>query len=81
MPNDQRLEFREAAVKYVAHRLEGSVMIGAPLSQKFISWTFFVLILLGLLFATVSTYPRRETVSGWLYPSGGIIRVPRDKAE
>ncbi len=50
-------------------------MIGAPLSQKFISWTFFVLILLGLLFATVSTYPRRETVSGWLYPSGGIIRV------
>ncbi len=67
--------FRREAVEHRQQKLYGEVLLHVPASR----WPVTVLVvlvfvlLLGFLF--LGRYARKETVSGWLRPDGGLIRI------
>ena len=67
--------FRKQAIDHVTRRLEGEVVLASPVPQRVLTGFFVAVVLVGLLFAVLGTYSRRETVSGWVVPEGGLIRV------
>jgi len=67
--------FRKQAIDHVTRRLEGDVVLASPLPQRVLAAILVGLTVLVLLFAVFATYTRRETVSGWIVPEGGLIRV------
>ncbi len=67
--------FRSDAVKYQLRRLDGDVIIAVPLSNRLLSFFVVLIVLGGSAFAASSSYARKETVSGWVVPEGGLIRV------
>ena len=67
--------FRKQAIDHVTRRLEGEVVLASPVPQRVLAGFFVAVVLVGLLFAALGSYARRETVSGWIVPEGGLIRV------
>ena len=67
--------FRKQAVEHATRRLDGDVVLANPLALKLLSALSVVMIASAVLFASTATYARRETVSGWIVPQGGLIRV------
>jgi membrane fusion protein len=67
--------FRKEAVNHAIRRLDGEVLLGASLSWKALGYGAAALVGLALIFASLATYARKETVTGWLVPRGGIIRI------
>lgn len=67
--------FRPEAVAHATRRLDGDVLLPAP----HVTWgaaAFAVAVLaLGAWFAATATYPRTESVQGWLAPDGGVTRA------
>ena len=67
--------FRSAAVDASQHRLEGHVVLLPRIPHSFlcaflVAWTTAVAV-----FLTQASYSRRATVSGWLEPASGAVRV------
>lgn len=67
--------FRKEALQHRARRLEGEVLLGAPLSWTALGYLAVTVVAAALTFASLSTYARKETVAGWLVPHAGLIRV------
>ena len=67
--------FRQQAIKHQQQRLHGEVMVvpGFP----YVICTLFLFLWISVLFVWLlsSQYARKETVSGWLEPPAGVIRV------
>ena len=67
--------FRPEAVNHVARRLEGEVMVASPVSLRVLTGLFAFIAVVVLIFVASASYPRKETVPGWIVPEGGLIRV------
>ena len=67
--------FRQEAVDHATRRLDGEVLLTAPVA----TWCAVAIIVavLGLAtcIATTATYTRTESARGWLTPEGGLARV------
>ena len=67
--------FRAEAVAHATRRLDGDVLLPAPL----VTWgavAFVVAVLvLGACFAATATYTRTKSAVGWLSPNGGVARA------
>lgn len=67
--------FRRQAVDHSTQRLAGEVVLASPLSIKLLGGLLVGVVFVALLFACFASYSRTETVTGWVVPSGGLIRV------
>ena len=67
--------YRQEAIDHQSRRLDGEVLLGVSPTWAMLSALVTAVVLAGLLFASVATYARRESVSGLVVPQGGIIRV------
>ena len=67
--------FRPEVVAHATQRLDGDVLLPAPL----VTWgaVAFVLavLVLGVCFAATATHTRTESAVGWLAPQGGVARA------
>ena len=67
--------FRQEALDHATGRLDGQVLLAAPLA----TWCALAIIIavLGLAtwFAATASYTRKESARGWLIPEGGLARV------
>jgi membrane fusion protein len=67
--------FRQEAVSNRTARLEGEVILTQPLSSRMLGYAGMAIVTVGLFFLSTATYARMESVSGWVVPEGGIIRI------
>lgn len=70
-----RSVFREQAVAFQGQRLDGTVLLAQPVSTTVLSFLAVGVVLVALVFLSVTRYARMETVPGWVVPEGGLIRV------
>ena len=75
MSSNKNTLFRREALSGQRTGLVGDVTMMTPLRISVISGFFAVLFACGILFLILGQYHRRETVSGILMPSGGLIKV------
>jgi membrane fusion protein len=67
--------FRQEAVEFQAQRQWGEVIILQPLSSRILFWAILAVIALVVTFLTLAQYARKETVTGYLAPTAGVVRV------
>jgi membrane fusion protein len=67
--------FRQEAISSQTGRLDGEVILTQPLPSRILGIIGIAIVAGGLLFLTTATYARMESVSGWVVPEGGLIRV------
>lgn len=67
--------FRPEAVAHATRRLDGEVVLAAPLPTRLMGALLLGVLLLAAGFAAAGSYARRTTVPGWVVPEGGLIRV------
>ena len=67
--------FRQEALASQNARLEGEVILTQPLASRVLGYAGMAIVAAGLLFLSSATYARMESVSGWVVPEGGIIRI------
>lgn len=67
--------FRPEAVAYAERRLQGEVILAIPLSLRVWGCLLAASLMGAFIFAASATYSRKETVTGWIQPSGGLIRA------
>ena len=67
--------FREQAVNYQRKRLEGTVLIAPSLSSIVLTLTIIAWLIAVTIYLFTQEFSRRETVSGWIAPSEGLIRL------
>jgi membrane fusion protein len=67
--------FREEVILHSRRRLDGAIILATPLSLKLLSWSAVAVLVLIGVFLSVASFARRETVTGWLAPDAGLVRV------
>ena len=67
--------FRKEAVSHATRRLSGTVVLATPLSVRLLGLFFGGIVVAGVLLASMATYARKATVTGWLVPDLGLIRA------
>jgi membrane fusion protein len=67
--------FRKEAIEHRGQRLLGEVLLQVPAGARWVTATVVLVFVLVVVFLFFGTYARRETVTGWLRPEGGVIRV------
>ncbi|MEP5764317.1 MAG: HlyD family efflux transporter periplasmic adaptor subunit [Halieaceae bacterium] len=67
--------FRQQAMDAYCDRLHGHVMLLPRLPHTLLCLGLLLWVGLLALFLTQSHYSRRETVSGWLEPAAGVVRI------
>ncbi len=67
--------FRQEALDNRRERLWGEVVLIQPLSFYLITGAVVVIVLIIALFLVYGTYARRETVSGYLLPDKGLLKI------
>ncbi len=67
--------FRKEAVSHAVRRLDGEVMVGTGVSWALLGYLFSAITIIAFVFAASASYARKESVTGWVVPDGGIIRV------
>jgi membrane fusion protein len=72
--------FRKEAVAHATQRLAGAVVLATPLSVRLLGLFFAGVVITAVLFASMASYARKATVSGWLVPDLGLIRVTASSA-
>lgn len=71
--------FRQEAIEHQRTRLWGEVLIVQPRSFKWLVGIFFVSLCILILFASLQSYKRKESVSGYLLPQLGMLKVNSDR--
>lgn len=56
-------------------RLEGEVILVQSVRLRIFAFLAMGIVAAGVLFVATATYARMESVSGWVVPEGGLIRV------
>ena len=67
--------FRQQALDHATGRLDGQVLLAAPLATWCALAVIVALLVLATWFATTASYIRKESARGWLIPEGGLARV------
>jgi membrane fusion protein len=67
--------FRKEAVSHATRRLSGTVVLATPLSVRLLGFFFVGIVVAAVFFASMATYARKATVTGWLVPDLGLIRA------
>ena len=68
--------FRQEVVEFEQHRREwGGIVLLQPISTKIFSWSLTVAIAVIISFLSLAQYARKESVSGYLTPSGGTAKI------
>jgi len=68
--------FRKEAVDHHARgRLDGSVVLAVPLAVKLLGGLAALIMAAVVIFASLASYSRKETVPGWLTPDQGVVRA------
>ncbi|MCY3624193.1 MAG: HlyD family efflux transporter periplasmic adaptor subunit [Gammaproteobacteria bacterium] len=67
--------FRQEALDHATGRLDGQVLLAAPLGSWCALAVITMLLLMGTWFATTASHARKEPARGWLVPEGGLARV------
>lgn len=67
--------FRNEAVSHATRRLAGEVVLASSLSSRLLAGLAAAVVFGAALFAATASYARKETVAGWLAPTGGMIRL------
>jgi membrane fusion protein len=67
--------FRKEAVVHATQRLSGAVVLATPLSVRLLGLLFSTIIVAALIFASLASYARKATVTGWLVPDQGLVRA------
>jgi len=62
------------------HRLDGQVVLAAPLPTALLGGLLIAMVGLAVVFASLATYSRKEEVPGWIVPDAGLIRVTARQA-
>lgn len=70
--------FRTQAVKWQFNRLYGDILILPRISHTIILGFLLLCLAAVIWWLTTSTYARKETISGWLEPPKGVIRIYAD---
>lgn len=73
-PQSELKLFRPEVVEAARRRIDGRVVLVAPLSVRVFVALISVAMLAALIFATVARFSRKESVEGWLTSSVGIVR-------
>lgn len=71
--------FRKEVFVYQTRRLQGEVLIGAGPLWLILGYAMVAVVVAGLLFVSLLSYARTETVTGWLVPRGGIVRLTAEQ--
>ncbi|MCV2884562.1 HlyD family efflux transporter periplasmic adaptor subunit [Aestuariibacter sp. AA17] len=72
--------FRENAVQAQTSRIHGNVLVLPNIRFVFISVFLFCICAVIAIWLCSSTYERKESVSGWLEPTSGIVKIYTDTA-
>lgn len=67
--------FRQQAVAYQSRSLDGEVLLSLSMRMRVLIVLAIVAIAGAVVFAAKASYARMETVSGWVVPEAGLIRV------
>ncbi len=67
--------FRKEALEAKRDQGLGDVILSQPLSQLLITGFLVAIVTTAILFLSVGTYARKETVQGFLSPDKGIVKV------
>ena len=67
--------FRQEVIESRRTRLQGEVLIGAEPKWLFLGYGIVAVLALVALFLSLATYSRSETVTGWLVPENGLVRL------
>lgn len=75
MKDSDKELYRREAIEYAGQRSLGGTMITQPLTIRSLTLILFAITSAGITFLHFGEYARKETVSGYLKPEGGISRV------
>lgn len=75
MENQKRALFRLEALETLRQKLHGEVLLLPKLSHTLIVGLLLLWFIVVLIWASLSTFSRKETVNGWLEPPTGVTRV------
>ena len=67
--------YRPEAIAYASDRLSGDVVIAVPLAWRTVGWLIFGAVVAGLVFLSLASYSRVETVTGVIVPAAGVSPV------
>lgn len=67
--------FRKEAMHHATRRLAGEVILASSIRSRVIAAVAGLVVLAAVAFVATASYARKETVSGWLTPSEGMIRL------
>jgi membrane fusion protein len=67
--------FRKEAISHATRRLSGTVVLATPVSVRVLGLFFAAVIVAAIVLASMATYARKATVTGWLIPDQGLIRA------
>lgn len=74
-PPPQTPLFRTEAIAHQTQRLEGEVLLVQSVRLRVLAFIGVAIVAAGLIFISTATYARMESVTGWVVPEGGLIRV------
>jgi len=72
--------FRANAVKQQSARLDGDVIIAQPLSSTVLTTILLCVVVAIVVFLSVTSFNRKETVTGYLKPDMGLAKVMSSRA-
>ncbi|MBS3649042.1 hypothetical protein KEU06_10520 [Pseudaminobacter sp. 19-2017] len=75
--------FRPEVIEFEQNgRQWGEVVLLQPVSTRIMAWSAVALVALIVVFLALAQYSRKETVSGYLTPATGTVRIvaPRQGA-
>lgn len=67
--------FRPQAVTHATRRLSGEVLLATPPAPRLVALLLAGVTFAAAGFAASASYARKETVSGWLVPDKGLVRI------
>ena len=70
-----KLLFRQEAIDHSTNKLSGDVLLLPKVSYILLMALVFLWVVLLMVWLTTSHYSRKETVTGWLEPSEGVVKI------
>lgn len=67
--------FRQQVIDEQTQRLHGEVLVIPKISHVLVAIAITLWVILAVVWSMTNTYARKETVSGWLEPSEGLVKV------
>jgi membrane fusion protein len=72
--------FRREAISEHCSRLSGDVAIAVPVPWQSVGYLIFGGVALGVLFLSVASYSRVETITGIITPNSGVSNIVPTRA-